>query len=347
MFRNSEPPLLQVKDLRTKLKIGNDYITVIDKLEFNLYRGKTLALVGESGCGKSMTALSILRILPVPPALPPEGEVIYNGRNLLTLTEKEMRSIRGSKIAMIFQDPMSALNPVYTIGNQLVEVAEIHLGLYGRDAFERVVKVLADVGILSPEKRFYDYPHQLSGGMKQRVMIAMALICEPDILIADEPTTALDVTIQAQILKLMKELQERKGMAILLITHDMGVVAEIADEVIVMYLAQGIEHSETEELFQDPLHPYTKGLLNSRPSVQKPGTKLQSIIGTVPSFRHIPQGCRFHPRCPYVMEKCKSNPVPNFIINENTVHMAKCWLYDKTEESNRQLLKEYKSNEHN
>jgi oligopeptide/dipeptide ABC transporter ATP-binding protein len=330
-------PLLQVQKLITKLQIGNDIWTVIDRLDFNLYRGKTLALVGESGCGKSLTGLSIMRILPLPPALPSEGKIIYGERNLLALSEKEMRKIRGAKIAMIFQDPMSALNPVYTIGNQLAEVAEFHLGLYGEDAFERSVKALRDVGIPSPEVRFYDYPHQLSGGLKQRAMIAMALMCEPDILIADEPTTALDVTIQAQVLELMREIQGRTGMAILLITHDMGVVAEMADDMIVMYLAQGMERGTSVEIFDRLAHPYTRGLFNSRPSIQKPKSTLDSITGTVPSFRHIPSGCRFHPRCPFVMPKCRRELVPNFTVNGSSTHQAKCLLHDGSEESNKKL----------
>lgn len=326
-------PILRVKNLVTRLKSGNDVWIVVDHANFDLYQGKTLALVGESGCGKSMTALSILRILPTPPALPSEGEVIYKGRNLLPLNETEMRQIRGAKIAMIFQDPMSALNPVYSIGSQLEEVAELHLGLYGEEAQERVRGALHAVGIPSPEKRLNDYPHQLSGGLKQRVMIAMALICEPDILIADEPTTALDVTIQAQVLKLIQQLQKQKGMALLLITHDMGVVAEMADEVIVMYLAQGVERGFVKEIFDHRAHPYTMGLFDSRPSIQTHRGKLRSIPGSVPSFNHIPPGCRFHTRCPFAMPKCRQGPVPDFVIDGSPTHQAKCWLYDQSPES--------------
>jgi oligopeptide/dipeptide ABC transporter ATP-binding protein len=325
-------PILTVRDLTTRLKISQDIWTVVDHLGFSLYRSKTLALVGESGCGKSMTALSLLRILPQPPALPPTGEVLYQGRNLLMISEKEMRRIRGAKIAMIFQDPMSALNPVYTIGNQLVEVAELHLGLYGTAAWSRAREALESVGIPAAEERLAAYPHQLSGGLKQRIMIAMALMCEPDILIADEPTTALDVTIQAQVLELIRSLQRKKGTALLLITHDMGVVAEMADEVIVMYVAQGIEHAYVGDLFDHPAHPYTIGLFQSRPSLENRRGKLHPIAGQVPSFRHIPAGCRFHPRCPYVMSKCRHGAVPDCIIQHST-HVAKCWLYDGSEES--------------
>jgi oligopeptide/dipeptide ABC transporter ATP-binding protein len=336
----SPAPILQVKDLTTSIQVGKNRQLVVDRIGFNLYKGKTLALVGESGCGKSMTALSIMRILPQPPALPSEGEVLYGGQNLLSLSEKEMRKIRGAKIAMIFQDPMSALNPVYTIGSQLVEVAELHLGLYGQDAMRHAIQALHNVGIPNPQERFFDYPHQLSGGTKQRVMIAMALMCEPDILIADEPTTALDVTIQAQILELIRHLQDKNGMSLLLITHDMGVVAEMAHEVIVMYAAQGVEKGTITQIFDHPAHPYTIGLFNSRPSIQTKGEHLVSIKGSVPSFNHLPTGCRFHPRCPFVMEKCKKGPVPDFAIH-SPYHLAKCWLHDGSEES--QLRKKEKS----
>lgn len=327
-------PILSVRDLTTRLQIGNDIWTVVDHIGFDLFPGKTLALVGESGCGKSLTALSLMRILPKPPALPPTGQVLYQGRNLLEISEKEMRKIRGAKIAMVFQDPISALNPVYTIENQMLEVAEMHLNLFGSEATDRIVKALEEVGIVSPATRLKDYPHQLSGGMKQRVMIAMALMCEPDILIADEPTTALDTTIQAQVLKLMRDLQDKKGMAILLITHDMGVVAEMADEVIVMYTAQGIEHGFVHDIFDHRAHPYTMGLFNARPALQPRNKKLAAIPGNVPSFKHIPKGCRFHPRCPFIMDKCKKGAVPDFAIDQKPSHIAKCWLYDGSEESN-------------
>lgn len=331
-----EEPALIVNKLTTQLELANHPVTVVDDVTFQLNRGKTLCLVGESGCGKTMTALSILRILPKPPALSSYGEVLFQGRNLLTISEKELRSIRGSRIAMIFQDPTSALNPVYTIGTQLVEVAEIHLGLYGDDALKRVVKALDEVGISSPWTRLDDYPHQLSGGMKQRVMIAMALMCEPEILIADEPTTALDVTIQAQVLDLIRELQRKKGMALLLITHDMRVVAEMADEVIVMYAANAVEQASVHEIFDHMAHPYTIGLFQSRPDASTPKGKLQAIPGSVPSPDHMPKGCRFHLRCPFVMERCRHGFVPNFPIPD-TQHTAKCWLYDGSPESDEKL----------
>lgn len=332
MIQESRVPILTVRDLTTQLQIGQEKWTIVDHLGFDLYRGQTLALVGESGCGKSLTALSIMRILPHPPALPSTGEVLYQDRNLLTLKEKDMRRLRGAKIAMIFQDPMSALNPVYSIGNQLVEVAELHLGLFGEEAWRHASEALKAVGIPDAEERMSAYPHQLSGGLKQRVMIAMAMMCEPDILIADEPTTALDVTVQAQVLDLIRDLQRKKGMSLLLITHDMGVVAEMADEVIVMYMAQSIERGSINDIFEHSAHPYTIGLFQSRPSLDKRQKKLQPIPGQVPTFHHIPSGCRFHPRCPYAMAKCKQGHVPDFNIDHPT-HMAKCWLYDGTIES--------------
>ena len=330
------PPILDVKNLTTRLKIGQQSVAIVEDLSFQLHEGKTLALVGESGCGKTMTALSLMRILPMPPALPSTGEVIYKGKNLLNLPEKEMRKIRGGKMAIIFQDPSSALNPVYSIGSQLVEAAELHLGLYGEAAVQRSIQALAEVGIPSPSERFNDYPHQLSGGMRQRVMIAMALIGEPDILIADEPTTALDVTIQAQIIDLIRSLQKKKRMAVLLITHDIGVVAEMADDVIVMYAAQGIEKGTSENIFDRTAHPYTLGLFAARPSLHRPGEKLHPIKGSVPSPEHFPPGCRFHLRCPFVMERCKQGVVPEFFLdNEN--HRVKCWLCDGSEESRSKL----------
>lgn len=325
--------VLSVKNLTTPLQMKGAVYNVVDDLSFDLYLGKTLALVGESGCGKSLTALSLLRILPEPPCLPSSGQVLYKGKNLLTLPERKMREIRGARIAMIFQDPSTALNPVFTVGTQLCEVAELHLGLYGEEAEERAVQSLTEVGITSPQDRMDSYPHQLSGGMKQRVMIAAALMCEPDVLIADEPTTALDVTIQAQVLDLMRHLQRKKGMALLLITHDMGVVAEMADDVIVMYTSQAVERGNIYQIFDTMAHPYTMGLFASRPSVKEERGKLKPIKGTVPPLNRYPAGCRFHTRCPYVMPKCLKGKVPDFQINDAASHFAKCWLNDGSKES--------------
>lgn len=336
MNKERSLPVLEVRHLKTYFQLENAPYAVVDDVSFDLHPGKTLAIVGESGCGKTVTALSILGILPTPPMLYSEGEIIYRGRNLLTISKKEMFKIRGSTIAMIFQDPTNALNPVYTIGNQLLEVVELHLQLYGEEALDRVLQALKEVGISSPEERLSDYPHQLSGGMKQRVMIAMALICEPDILIADEPTTALDVTIQAQVLDLMRNLQQKNGMALLLITHDMGIVAEIADEVAVMYASQIIEKGPVQEIFRHMAHPYTQALFNSRPGHGAIQGKLHAIKGSVPPLNRYPTGCRFHPRCPYMMEKCQNGEVQNFCI-ENPQHTAKCWLHDGSPESQAKL----------
>lgn len=325
-------PILQVRNLTTRLRTGQKIITVVDGLSFDLHAGKTLAIVGESGSGKSMTAFSIMGILPVPPALPCEGEILYKGENLLKLSEKQMQQIRGRKISMIFQDPMSALNPVYTIGEQLMETVEIHFNVEGKAREEYALKALEDVHLPNPIERMKEYPHQMSGGMLQRAMIAMALICDPDILIADEPTTALDVTVQAQILKLMKEIQKKRGMSILVITHDMGVVGEIADEVIVMYAGEQIERSSKTALFDHPAHPYTQALFDSRPSAIIPRGNLSVIKGQACSLADLPTGCRFHPRCDYVMEVCKTGKVPYFSLPETqheAQHEVKCWLYDQ------------------
>lgn len=336
MHMIQQEPILSVRQLTTSLEFSDHPYKVVDGISFDLHLGKTLALVGESGCGKTLTALSIMRILPQPPALNPEGEVLYKGQNLLKISEKEMRRIRGAKISMIFQDPTSALNPVYTIGEQMIETVELHLNLYGDEALEKAAGALAEVGIAGPHDILLSYPHQLSGGMKQRVMIANALMCEPDVLIADEPTTALDVTIQAQVLDLFRKLQAKKGMALLLITHDMSVVAEMADEVIVMYAAQSVERGEVYRIFDHMAHPYTMGLFKSRPTLNTPRGELQAIKGFVPSVAHFPKGCRFHPRCPFAMEKCRGGDVPDFLIDKGTPgheHFAKCWLHDGSEES--------------
>lgn len=319
--------ILQVRDLSTTLIIDKNRYVAVNQVSFDLFKGKTMAIVGESGSGKTLTALSILRILPQPPAIPPKGQILYKGKNLLSLSENEMRLIRGKNISMIFQDPMSSLNPVLSIGFQLNEVVELHLGISGDKAKTLIKNSLRDVGLTDSEKIMNSYPHQLSGGMKQRAMIAMALLCEPDILIADEPTTALDVTIQAQILDLLVSLQKKKGMAILLITHDLGVVAQIADDVTVMYASQVVERGDIFQIFDAPSHPYTQGLFKSRPQKKESQKELTPIQGAVPHLGHFPSGCHFHPRCPFVMEICKKGEVPNFIINERDMHLAKCWLH--------------------
>ncbi len=323
---------LRVRGLTTRLKKGKESFVVVDHLSFDLLKGKTLAIVGESGSGKTMTALSIMRILPESNLESCTGEVIYQGENLLTLSEKQMCRIRGCKIAMIFQDPMSALNPVYTIGNQLLEVVNIHLNLFDEEATTLVLKALDEVGIKDSKTCFDQYPHELSGGMRQRVMIAQALISEPDILIADEPTTALDVTIQAQVLNLIRELQKKKGLCLLIITHDMGIVAEMADDVMVMYAAKSVEKGSNYAIFDHMAHPYTRGLFYSRPELAKKGERLPVIQGTVPLSTHFPSGCRFHVRCPYVMEKCKKGEIPEFSVLEKN-HLVACQIFDGSLES--------------
>ncbi len=314
--------LLEVRDLKTSFFTSEGEIRAVDGVSFKLGKGRTLGIVGESGCGKSVTALSIMRLVPQPRGKIVGGEIIYKGRDLLKISEEELRKIRGKEIAMIFQDPMSSLNPVFTIGNQIGEAIKLHTGLRGKEVRERTIEMLRLVGIPSPERRVDEYPHQLSGGMRQRAMIAMALSCNPELLIADEPTTALDVTIQSQILNLIQELKENLGMAIILITHDLGVIAEAAEEVIVMYAGEVVEHAPVKEIFHNPKHPYTEGLLNSIPRVDKP---LEGIRGQVPTHRELPSGCRFNNRCKHAMQICRDKH-PEFVrVSEN--HGVRCWLY--------------------
>ncbi|MDP6558527.1 MAG: ABC transporter ATP-binding protein [Candidatus Binatia bacterium] len=292
------PELMQVKDLCTSFFTPDGEVRAVDGVSFEIEKGKTLGLVGESGCGKSVTALSIMRLLPSPPGKVVAGQVNLRGKDLLQLSGEAMRRIRGNEISMVFQEPMTSLNPVFTIGNQIGEAIRLHQGLGRRETREKTTEMLRLVKIAEPESRIDDYPHQLSGGMRQRVMIAMALSCNPSLLIADEPTTALDVTIQAQILELMKELQGKLGMALLLITHDLGVVAEQADEVAIMYAGKMVERARPEEVFSRPLHPYTVGLLNSLPGMGGEKKKrLDAIPGVVPSPLNLPGGCRFRDRC--------------------------------------------------
>jgi oligopeptide/dipeptide ABC transporter ATP-binding protein len=296
-------PLLEIKDLIVRFNTEAGPLTAVDSINLSIEEGETLGLVGESGCGKSITALAVLGLLPQPTAYVAGGSIYFDGRNLLDLSQEEMRKIRGQKISMIFQEPMTSLNPVFTVGNQIAEVYKVHRGLSGRAARDKVKEALTMVGIPDPERIIGQYPHQLSGGMRQRVMIAMAMACNPRLLIADEPTTALDVTIQAQILWLMNQLKQKSRTSILLITHDLGIVAEIADRVTVMYTGRLFEEAPASELFARPLHPYTVNLLKSIPSLGK-DEPLHTIKGTVPDLMNLPSGCKFHPRCPEAFEPC-------------------------------------------
>jgi oligopeptide/dipeptide ABC transporter ATP-binding protein len=300
-----EMALLQVVDLHTRFKTADGWVRAVNGVTFELDAGETLGLVGESGCGKSVTSLSILRLIPRPTGVISGGPIRFRGEDLLAKSEPEMRKIRGNAISMIFQEPMTALNPVYTCGFQIMEAIELHQRLNRSAARERAIDMLRLVGIPSPEQRVDEYPHQLSGGMRQRVMIAMALSCNPALLIADEPTTALDVTIQAQILALLARLRREFGMAVLLITHDLGVVAEVADRVAVMYGGRIVEHATVREIFARPLHPYTQGLMNAIPRLGKEQARLAVIPGTVPNPAALPPGCPFHPRCPLAVERCR------------------------------------------
>ncbi|HEY7544768.1 MAG TPA: ABC transporter ATP-binding protein [Blastocatellia bacterium] len=315
-----EQPLVEISNLEICFHTENGVLKAVDGLNLQILRGETLGLVGESGCGKSVTAFSMLQLLPSPPARV-SGSIRFEGRELLSLTDEEMRSVRGRRISMIFQEPMSSLNPIMTIGRQITEVILEHQKKSRKEARHLTIDMLGRVGLPSPEARFDEYPHQMSGGMKQRAMIAMALACRPQLLIADEPTTALDVTIQAQILDLLSELQSEFGMSVLLITHDLGIVAETCDRVAVMYAGKIAEQAEVKDLFEHPLHPYTRGLFRSLPSLAAGSRMLETIPGSVPSPLDFPSGCRFRPRCPMAEDICKQEP-PLREVREG--HLAAC-----------------------
>ena len=319
-----EQPILEVKDLTVNFKTKYGSAVAVNKISFNLNKGEKLGLVGESGSGKSVASKSIIRLLPTPPA-EISGSVKLDGEELLTKSEREMCSYRGNRISMIFQEPMVSLNPLYTIGNQLAEVIRLHTKLNAQQTREKVLEMLRAVGIPSPEARLKQYPFELSGGMRQRVMIAMALLCSPEVLIADEPTTALDVTIQAQILDLLNELNQNMGTSIIMITHDLGVIASMADTVAVMYCGSIVEKASVRELFAKPMHPYTVGLLNSIPKMTGEKGELATIEGTVPSIYHLPQGCAFNNRCSQCGEICRQCVPPERALSEN--HLVRCWKY--------------------
>ena len=321
--------LLEVNHLETQFPTRAGLVKAVNDVSFHIDEGELLGLVGESGCGKSITALSVMRLIAAPGKIV-GGEILFKGRDLLKLSNEEMRQIRGDDISMIFQDPMTSLNPVYTVGEQITEALRLHRNLNKKDAWDAAVEAMKEVAIPDPARRVKDYPHQLSGGMRQRVMIAMALACDPELLIADEPTTALDVTIQAQILELLNHLRETRKLAVLLITHDLGVVAEVADRVCVMYTGRIVEESGVDEIFERPKHPYTQGLLKSVPKLSahhiEKVSRLQTIEGTVPSPTNLPDGCHFAPRCVHRMEKCTHGTIPLYQL-ENGVGV-RCVLYE-------------------
>jgi oligopeptide/dipeptide ABC transporter ATP-binding protein len=313
-------PLLEIKNLKLDFKQGDKLLRAVDGLSFSMEAGETVCLVGESGCGKSVTALSIAKLVPTPPATYPEGEILLNGRDVLKMGKSELRSIRGGVVSYIFQDPNASLNPVFRVGNQIKESLKLHRPQAATDA--EVIRLLKLVGIPAPESRIKDYPHQMSGGMQQRVMIAMALASEPKLLVADEPTTALDVTIQAQIMELLLDLKKRLGMSILLITHNLGIVGDIADQLAVMYAGQVVEMAPANQMLKRPLHPYTRSLMHSVPKLGHELERLNAIPGNVPSIGFMPTGCRFHPRCPMAKSDC-SQKVPE-LVEVEPGHWVRC-----------------------
>lgn len=320
-----ESAILKVEDLTTEFHTQEGILRAVDGVSLKVKKGRVLGLVGESGCGKTVTALSVMRLIPEPPGKIVAGRVLFNDQDLLTLPESQMRPFRGKRLAMVFQEPMTSLNPVFTIGNQIGEMLRLHLSMSRSEAQDRTVELLNLVGIPVPEQRVKEYPHQLSGGMRQRVMIAMAISCSPDVIFADEPTTALDVTIQAQILALLEELRERMGLALVLISHDLGMIAEVAHEVAIMYAGRIVESATTEELFSNPLHPYTQGLLASLPRFDRGGARrgrLSAIPGSVPKLSELPVGCKFEPRCGFAFDRCMEEPL---LEELSPGHWVRCW----------------------
>ncbi len=315
-------PLLEVRDLSIHFFTEEGVVRAVENISFEIYPGEVLGLVGESGCGKSVTGLSLLRLIPIPPGRIMSGGIYFDGRNLLDLGEKEMERVRGNDISMIFQEPMTSLNPVFTIGDQIMEAIILHQRLDKRKARKRAIEMLDRVKIPSPDKRIDSYPHQLSGGMRQRAMIAMALACQPKLLVADEPTTALDVTIQAEVLQLLREIQRDMGMSVMLITHDLGVVSEIADRVAVMYAGRIFEYGPIEAIFGKMRNPYTHGLMDSIPQLTEKRSRLNAIPGQVPDPMDLPVGCKFHPRCYLMIEECKKGEPPLFHVNGD--HFSRC-----------------------
>jgi peptide/nickel transport system ATP-binding protein len=325
-------PLLSIENLRTWFHTGSGIAKSVDGVSFNVNAGETVGIVGESGCGKSVTALSILRLIQQPGRIEEGSRILFEGKDLVTIPDSEMRRIRGNRIAMIFQEPMSALNPVFTVGDQVAEVARIHGKGSRKDAWNRAIEMLALTGIPAPDERAKQYPHQLSGGMRQRVLIAMALVMNPALIIADEPTTALDVTIQAQILELLVDLQKKFGTSILMITHDLGVIAETASRVVVMYAGEVVEEAPVRRLFSAPHHPYTQGLMAAMPQFGCERDRLNVIPGTVPAPDNWPTGCRFHDRCPYAWDRTAHDHPPLYNVGEN--HVSRCHLAEEPDRRN-------------
>ncbi|MCR5469042.1 MAG: ABC transporter ATP-binding protein [Lachnospiraceae bacterium] len=321
--------LLEIKDLCVEFNTVEGTVSAINHLNYELKKGEKLGIVGESGSGKSVSSLGVMQLIPNPPGKITNGEIIYKGEDIVKKSEKEMQAIRGNEISMIFQEPMTSLNPIIKCGTQIAESIRLHRGLKKKDAFNEAIEMMRAVGIANPAVRAHEYPHQMSGGMRQRVMIAMALACRPQILIADEPTTALDVTIQAQILDLIRDMNEKMNTSVIFITHDLGVVRELCDTVIVMYTGRIVEKAPVDELFHSPKHPYTVGLLNAIPKITKDRPPLETIEGSVPNPTEKIEGCSFWPRCPHATERCKKEEPPVIDIAEN--RQVKCWLFDGKE----------------
>ena len=323
---NQSETLLEIKDLCVEFKTMAGTVHAVDHLSYTLHRGEKLGIVGESGSGKSVSSLAMMQLIPNPPGKVTGGQILYNGKDLVKLSEREMQKIRGNEISMIFQEPMTSLNPIIRCGKQIAESLRLHRGMKKKEAMEEAIKMMQAVGIANPQARAYEYPHQMSGGMRQRVMIAMALACQPQILIADEPTTALDVTIQAQILDLIRDLNQEMNTSVVFITHDLGVVAEMCTRVIVMYAGEIVEEAPVEVLFNNPTHPYTEGLIASVPKLGSGVKVLPSIPGSVPDLSMLPKGCRFAPRCKYATERCHNEEPDLFEVSEH--QKCRCWLRD-------------------
>ena len=322
--------ILEIKDLCVEFQTVEGTVHAVDHLNYTLHKGEKLGIVGESGSGKSVSSLGMMQLIPNPPGRITGGEILYHGKDLVKASEKEMQKIRGNEISMIFQDPMTSLNPIIKCGKQIAESLRLHRDMKKKEAMEEAVRMMRAVGIANPEVRAHEYPHQMSGGMRQRVMIAMALACDPDILIADEPTTALDVTIQAQILDLIRELNESMGTSVVFITHDLGVVSELCDTVIVMYTGHIVEQAPVKELFESPKHPYTKGLLNAIPKITRERNPLETIEGMVPNPTERIEGCSFSPRCPYATDQCRKAEPPMAELSDG--RLVRCWQYAKENE---------------